>query len=324
MLRLLPALAWLLVFALACAVDALIAPIAIRSAPVKAAESSTTELAGHAKASFRTALFEADYAGNARAQRLLTAAYLENPRDPELALLLAHSHLWQLSERSRVEPVDPQITDHALLAEHYFDEALLLAPDDARIHGWLGAARLAIGSIHDDEKSTRRGYFQLLAGARAYPQFNAFSAAYPLGSQPRDDPRFREAVEFMWRNLDACGGSAFDRENFSYEEAMAYETDRGVERVCWSTALVPHNFEGFFLVMGDLLTKAGDVENARRAYESAKLSSSYPTWRYAPALEARLAHLEDRARQFERASSVDEEPEMMFSSDYACTGCHAR
>ena len=65
---------------------------------------------------------------------MLTAAYLENPSDPELALLLPHVHLWTLSERSRgAAAADPGITDHAILADRYFGEAHALASSDARI-----------------------------------------------------------------------------------------------------------------------------------------------------------------------------------------------
>ena len=308
----------------ACSSDALIARMAIRSAAAKAPAPSSTDLAAHAKSKFRDALYEADYEGNDRAQFLLTAAYLENPRDPEIALLLAHSHLWQLSERTRLTQSDPQITDHALLADHYFGEAHTLAPEDDRIHGWRGAVRMTLGSINDNEALKRRGYFQLREGARAYPEFNAFSAGYPLGGLPRDGKRFAEGVEFMWQNLEACGGEDFNRANFSYVDVMASQTDQGPERACWSTALVPHNFEGFFLTMGDMLTKSGDVENARRAYETAKLTPSYSTWRYASILDARLEHLDARARQFASAATVEEEPEMMFRSSYSCTGCHAK
>lgn len=88
-------------------------------------------------------------------------AYLDNPADPEIALLLAHSHLWTLSERT-----------------------------------------------------SRTGYFQLRESVRRYPEFNGFSAAFPLSGQPRDSDRFAEAVDLMWLNLEECGGDDFDRATF--------------------------------------------------------------------------------------------------------------
>ena len=324
--RLIPALLLPLLWSfLACHTDALVRPLALRSAAPKEASPSTSRLAIHAKTRFREALYAARYEDLPEVRRLLTAAYLEEPSDPETALLLAHSHLWTLSERARVpEAPNPSITDHALLAEHYFSEAIALAPDDTRIPGWRGGVRLALGSIHHDERTTREGYFELRSAARAYPEFNDFSAAFVLGSQPRGGARFTEAVELIRHNLEACVGDGFLEEGVDYEAILARATSTGRKRVCWNTALVPHNLEGFFLVTGDLLTKAGEVEQARRAYGIAKLSPDYGEWRYAAILDARLADLESRATAFANAKTPEEEPEMMFGSEYACTGCHAR
>lgn len=313
---------WLFV---ACHTDKLVAPIAIRAAAEKSPEPVASELSRHASKTFREALYDARYSDLPEARRLLTAAYLENPADPEIALLLAHSHLWTLSERSRIgDARDPGITDFAILAEHYFGEAGKLAPYDDRIAGWHGGVRLALGEIHADERTTRTGYFQLRESVRRYPEFNGFSAAFPLSGQPRDSERFAEAVDLMWLNLEECGGVDFDRESFDYAAWMDSRTASGRKRVCWNTDTVPHNFEGFFLFMGDLLTKTGDVDNAARAYRAAKLAPEFSQWRFAPVLEARLANLGARAAAFARAEHPSEEPEMMFGSDYACTGCHAR
>lgn len=312
-------------FFAACHVDVLVAPLAIRSAETKTPAAGQTDLARHATTSFREALYAARYESLHDVRRLPTAAYLENPSDPEVALLLGHAHLWTLSERSRVgDEVGPEITDHALLAEHYFGEASALAPEDDRIPGWQGGARLAIGDIHDDQRATRRGYFQLREAVRAYPAFNGFGAGFVLSSQDRDSDRFAEAVELFWTNLAACAGDDRIREDLDYRRVMSRFTTTGRLRVCWNTELVPHNFEGFFLAMGDVLSKAGDVANAERAYRAAMLSPDYDGWRFAPVLEARLANLDERVAAFAAAADPEEVPAMMFGSDYACTGCHAR
>ena len=313
---------WLFV---ACHSDVLVAPLAIRAAETKAPAPAESELARVARNTFREALYESRYEDLPEVRRRLTAAYLENPADPEISLLLAHAHLWTLSERSRVgEAVGPGITDHAVLAEHYFGEAAVLAPGDDRIPGWQGGVRLALGSIHEDERTTREGYFQLREAARTYPAFNGFSAAFPLSGQPRDSARFREAVELMWDNLAACAEDDGIRDDFDYTTVMSRATTTGRLRVCWNTELVPHNFEGFFLTMGDILSKAGDQRNAERAYRAAMLSPDYARWRFAPVLEARLANLDARVAAFASAAHPGDEPPMMFGSDYACTGCHAR
>lgn len=309
---------------LACHSDRLVAPLAIRTAAPKTPLASRSELARGAVEAFREALYAARFEALPEVQHRLTAAYLENPRDPEIALLVAHSHLWALSERSRLGAPDPRVTDHALLAERYFGEASALAPEDARIDGWQGGVRLALGDIHQDERRTREGYFQLRHAARAYPAFNGFSAAFPLSSQPRESARFAEAVTLLERNLVACVGKADAKRALDTATIRARATDSGPLRVCWNTDRVPHNFEGFFLTLGDVRTKAGDEEGARRAYRTAQQAPEYAAWRYRPVLEARLAALPERVAAFGAATSPAEEPEMMFGSDYACTGCHAR
>ena len=314
--------------AVACQSDALVRHLAIQTAAPKSPVASESELAARATRAFRAALYDADYHAIPEAQRLLTAAYLENPRDGEIALLLAHSHLWLLAERSRNEVLgeqsDPQITDHALLADHYFDEAGRLRPDDDRVDGWQGAVRLALGSIHADERSTREGYFQLRESVRAYPEFNGFSAAYPMADQPRESERFAEAIDWIWRNIETCSIGELNRATFDLTSFRLEGPADDRLRTCWNTTLVPHNIEGFFLVAGDMFTKAGDLASARRAYRVAQSVPSYSEWRYAPVLEARVAKLDDRAFAFTHARGAEEEPEMMFGSDYACTGCHAR
>lgn len=249
--------------------------VAIRSAPDKTANPATTPLSDQAKQTFWSALHGGRYEDAPEALRLLTAAYLENPRQPEISLLLAHAHLWTIAERSRNEALDPQITDHALLAEKYFTEAFRLNPTDHRIPGWLGGVKLALGQIHQNERLTREGYFMLHDAIRAFPEFNYFSAGYVMSSKPRDDDKFQEAMEDLWKNLDLCAGETIDRENPDYRQFMVQETTSGPKRVCWNSRIAPHNFEGFFLNMGDMLVKRGKTNTARKIYETARLSKDY-------------------------------------------------
>lgn len=119
--------------------------LAVRFAPEKTADPVTTPLSDQAKQTFWDALHGGHYEQAPEALRLLTAAYLENPRQPEISLLLAHAHLWTIAERFRNQDLDPRITDHAILAERYFTEAHRLNPEDHRIPGWLGGVKLALG-----------------------------------------------------------------------------------------------------------------------------------------------------------------------------------
>ncbi|HTD52590.1 MAG TPA: hypothetical protein VK780_06165, partial [Thermoanaerobaculia bacterium] len=84
---------------------------AVKLAPKKTARRSDTELDVKARAFFRESLAAGRYEDLPEATRLLTAAYLENPRDPSVAFLLGMSHLWRVAERFREARQDPTITD---------------------------------------------------------------------------------------------------------------------------------------------------------------------------------------------------------------------
>lgn len=296
--------------------------LALLTAPDKTSKPSSTELAEKAKRVFWENLHAGSYDQLPETLKLLTAAYLENPRDAQIALLLAHSHLWKVSERFRESEQDPRITDSLVLADKYFTEALRLNPHDARILGWLGGVKLALGRIHADEKLSREGYYMLLDGIDRFPEFNYFSACFVLSGLPGDGARFKEGVAYAWKNLDACIDEKINRRNPSYSRYLRLETRTGPKRVCWNSWIAPHNFEGFFLNMGDMLTKNGDVETAMTIYENARLSKGYESWKYKPVLEARIIRAGERAKLYRRDSKNP--PEIMFNSAYACVGCHAK
>lgn len=314
-----------LVLALAALLSAGCSQIAIRSAPAKAPQASTSRLAEHATQIFWQSFVEARYDNIPEAHHLLTAAYLENPNDPRLALLLAHTHLWRIAERARLDSVPPGITDHMILADRYFAEARRLAPDDDRIPGWLGSTRLALGTIHRDERLRREGYFMLKGAAAEYPQFNDFSFAYSLISQAPDSPRFAEGIAALWDNIERCAERRFDRNQprFEWAALAVLETETGRTRVCWNTRRVPHNVEGFFLHFGDALLKNGQKAAAESAYRFVSQVPQYTTWRYKAALEERLANLDDWMTRLRDADPANDPP-YMFRSAIACVGCHAR
>jgi len=298
--------------------------IAVAIAPQKTPQVSDTPLAKHAQAFFWQEFHAGHYEQIPEMLRLLTAAYLEQPRDPKLPLLLAHTHLWKLAERTRTDGRDPRITEHAILAEKYFSEALALNPEDARILGWLGPVRMALGTIDQNEAQVRRGYFDTQEGVDRYPKFNHFSMGFALSRLPASDPKFAEGVEYQWRNLDVCSGQKVSRDgNFDYALFMSQETTTGPNRACWNGIIAPHNFEGFFLNMGDMLVKQGRAAVAQKIYGFARLSKTYAQWPYRELLERSITDAPERALRFKDAKPGTE-PTIMFNSDHNCTGCHAQ
>jgi hypothetical protein len=305
--------------------------LAVKFAPKKTAKASDSELARRAQTFFHESLAAGRYDDLSEATRLLTAAYLQNPRDPSVSFLLGMAHLWRVSERFREPKQDPTITDHLILADKYLSEARRLNPKDLRVPGFEGSVKMALGSIHQDEALKRQGYFILKDGMKAYPEFNFFTMSFVLSNVPRDNPRFADAIDYAWKNVEVCVGhkvrrTAADvarlaedfRKSLSPSAAIA---GGSADRACRNPPTAPHNMEGFLLHMGDLLIKKGDVLTGKEIYKLAKTAPTYSSWPYDQVLDKRIAEAEERAAAF--AKGTKPQPEMMFQSPYACVACHA-
>lgn len=101
---------------------------------------------------------------------------------------------------------------------------------------------------------------------------------------------------------------------------MALDTRTGRKRACWNSWIAPHNLEGFFLNMGDMLVKAGDVRAARAIYANAKASHEYASWKFRDVLDARIADAETNVAAFNHPGTTS--TRLMIDSAFACMGCH--
>ena len=314
----------LLLVASGAAVAAIFYPqIAIHSAPRKIAAAPDESGSAVAKQAFRDAFEAQRYEALSEITAALTAAYLKNPNDAKLALLVGHAHLWRIAERARDPNAGPGVTDSMVLANFYFNEAYRLQPDDHRIGGWLASTQMALGSIHADERARRSGYFMLKDSVRAFPEFNNFTLGYVMSRLPVGDPKLEEATQAMWTNLDLCVGHKVDRRNPDLSVLGAASSADGPQRVCFNLPGAPHNLEGFFLAFGDLLVKTGDVQLAKAVYLQAKVSSTYDSWAFKPLLEERVRTADARAAQF-ASGDPRNAPEMIATSAHTCAVCHAR
>lgn len=298
--------------------------IAVWLAPAKTASNGQSESAKRANDRFWDALHGGRYEELPAVIEALTAAYLENPRDAKTAAHIAFSHIWFANERARLEQPSARITEHFLLARRYFAEAVRLSPADERFKGFLATMELVEAKINGDEKLLRRGYFDLMAAVDGWPEFNLFTAGYVFSGLPHTDPIYAKAVEYQWRNLDACADEKIDRRTADITKFMGLETTTGRKRACWNSTIAPHNFEGFFLNMGDMLVKQGDVETARRVYANAKLSRTYSQWPYRRVLQERIAQAEENVALFRDARPGEKVRTPMIHSTFACMGCHQR
>jgi hypothetical protein len=102
---------------------------------------------------------------------------------------------------------------------------------------------------------------------------------------------------------------------------MSSETKEGQKRVCWNSWIAPHNFEGFFLNMGDMLVKAGDWQTAQKIYANAKLSREYGSWKFQAILEERMKQAQSNVAIF-NASNKTSKHRIMIDSEFSCMGCH--
>jgi hypothetical protein len=297
------------------------ATIAIRAAPEKTAISQRTSAALAADEMFWETFHAGRYQEIPLVLEKLKRAYLAEPRDALTAAHIAFLHIWRIAERARMSEVPATITDDMTLARRYFTEAVYLAPDDARFLGFLAATTMAEGDIHKDEQLRRSGFYQMADAVAAWPEFNLFTRGYVLSSLPFDNPRFSDGIADQWETLDRIAGTKVDRINPDFTPYLGRETHTGPQRVGWNSAIAPHNFEGFFLNMGDMLVKSGDAILARKIYAQAKLAKEYPTWPYREFLERRILDADANILLF-RAKESPPERQILFQSPIACMACH--
>ena len=308
--------------------------VAVSTAPAKTAVTQRSEAALRADGLFWQTLHSADYDAIPAALVAVQAAYLETPGDASSAAHIAFLHIWRIAERARMTNPSPLITNDMVVAQKYFQEAVSLDPSDARYLGFLGASQLSNGAIHHDQKLTRQGHYTMRDAVKAWPEFNLFTAGYVMSGQPADSDRFKEALDMQWRTLDACAGTSVDRRNPAFDGFMDLQTLTGPKRACWNSWIAPHNFEGFFLNMGDMLVKAGDWQTAQKVYANARLSPDYGQWQFRPTLETRIAQAQANVSAFNapprsELKAAAESPArvdavVMNQSRFACMACHQR
>ena len=298
--------------------------MAVQTAPAKQAASTRSEAALRADTLFWKTLHGGDYDGIPQALQAVKGAYLQSPGDAVTAAHVGFLHIWRLAESARQPTLSPSITDDAVLARKFFQEAVALQPGEARYQGFLASSMLAEAAIHKDEKLTRQGYFTMLDAIDAWPEFNLFTGGYVLSPQPAGSARFKEGLAWQWRTLDECAGTAVDRRNPAFDTYMGLDTKTGPKRVCWNSWIAPHNFEGFFMNMGDMLVKAGDWQTAQKIYANARLSPDYGQWKFKPVLEARIGRAEANVAAFNlpaRGRGADDAV-IMNHTRFACMACH--
>lgn len=288
----------------------------------------TTEDAGNVDTEAAKALFWSSFTqqrvdDGAHVSDQLELALAANPADANLALLVAHSYLWRLSEFGRqTHPNPAQIPALAGGAEAGFGRAYALAPHDSRILGWLGSMMIGNGNAAGDETQRNAGHALIDQGVAEYPEFNAFVQSLVHSSSPVGSPEFDLALEAMWYNLDACAGFTFDREETNVREVLAPILEGEVAPACVNTLRASHNLEGFFLYFGDILLKANQASRARAMYDAARVSPTFELWPYRETLERRERDVEARLAAYANEDPSDD-PALISEEPFNCAYCHA-
>jgi hypothetical protein len=297
--------------------------IATATAPPKPAHISPKPEAAGAKAAFWDAFSAGRYDQIPQVLTRLTAAYLEYPYDPELALLTGHAHLWRVGERARDEAAssNPNITDDLIVAAFYFDQAARLSPDDQRIKGWLGGSELALGTVHNEQRLIRQGYFRTRDAMQAYPEFNGFTLGNTMSGADRNDERYAEALDAMWRTVVQCSKGRAGPDSPDYSHVAPIREQVNPDPACWNVPKAPHNFEGFWWALGIMEFKAGNAERGSAALRNAALSPTYAAWPFRQRLEQDLSEAEALTQAFKSGDKSAEE-RLLFRSAASCMACH--
>jgi hypothetical protein len=315
-----------LILVSSCSALAGCAMMADLTAPRKVATADRTAAALNADKVFWATLHSGNYGGIGKALEVQTAAYLADPKDAISAAHTGWLYIWRLSESQRLDALPATITESAVLARKYFEEAVALQSNEARYRGFYAAALLTEGNIHQDERLTRRGYFTMLDAIKQWPEFNLFTGGYVFSRRPAESEQFKQGLDWQWQALDACTGASVDRKNPDYSQYMKLETIEGVKRVCWNSWIAPHNFEGFFLNMGDMLVKSGDWQTARTIYANARLSTTYNQWPYRQELEDRIRDSQQNVAAFSapQSAQANKDKTIMVGSKFSCMACHQK
>ena len=191
-----------------------------------------------------------------------------------------------------------------------------LLPDDFRVTGFLCNARLIVGTLRADDELFARGMATCETAIAQMPAYGYFLRATATAILPSDDPHFT-AFDDMLALMDACQYPLGDAEHRYQYPADASATP--LAGICLDEGIVPHVFEGIFLMFGDVTLKAtGDVTLARALYRSAQTAPNYESWPFAKDLEERIEQASDRAARFHDADVLNDP---LWASKI-CVGCH--
>jgi hypothetical protein len=257
----------------------------------------------------------------------LNLALANNPNDLITTAHLGFVHVWALSERQRLNEPKANIIEHLYLSRRYFEEANKMNPHDPRLLGFLADMTIAEGNVLADKSKVVDGYFKGLKSFRMWPQFNKFSIGYIFSILDTNDANFHKAIEWQYQTISDCACEKVDRKSdyVSAINKIKNNKDPKIARACWNSWIAPHNWEGFCLNFGDMLTKKGDLTEAKKIYNLARLSDNFEDWPHKDFLEKRILDIEKNAIAFNQPIdelNIKSQQVVLFNSKNSCVSCH--
>ena len=259
----------------------------------------------------------------------------QTPPSPKVLARLGFLNVWEFGERYRGLDPGETITDQAGLLQsigacsQYFRGAVATNANNSVYRGFAAICTLLLGKSGAPGMEDELAIGLELAGSaiRRNPEFNLFTIGYILSARPAETSDFELGVEMLWRNLDVCFDHTIDRKNPDVSKYIQGFLPLGNKRFCLNSEISPHNFEGFFLIFGDVLVKAKQPEAARQMYANAKLLPSYQTWdaKFRAILDERIASADQLVTPFRMPVNPFQKPAyptITFDTEDNCMVCH--
>lgn len=293
-------------------------------APVKkpTAFANATESSKTANRFFWDQFHQGNYDSIPQIQELLSQSYFNNSRDLPTVAHLGFVNIWSLSERTRNGENEVANTPLRNIQDSqlYFEEAAKMSPHDPRLLGFGALSKMTLGSVANNKKMVRDGFFDGKQSINAWPQFNKFTVGYFFSGDKYTSNRFEQSLDDQLSTLDDCFCENIDEDTYDFIgnlEKIKNSSDPKIYRTCWNSWIAPHNWEGFCMNLGDMLVKSGDAEKAVRMYNLALLSDTYNDWPFKNELQDRIANARDNIDLFRNGTK-----KMMAGTDYSCMACH--
>jgi hypothetical protein len=263
----------------------------------------------------------------------LNRAYQLDPNDARVAGHLGFMYLWNFSERIRHQAQD-RILENIFLSNRFFKEAITLNPRDPRIYGFQSAVQMCEGALTNNLEILAESYFTSLKAIRRWSQFNKFALGYVESQLDPASRMYKQGLKYQWEILDECSEKKLSKKNIleapGNELSVLYNEIKNsdnpeITRACGNSWIAPHNWEGFFLNFGDMLVKAGELEEAKVIYQAARIAPSFDDWPYKNVIEIRIKNADSNQSSFNLSQDLIQltnRSQMMINSEFSCAGCH--